>query len=86
MDKNFSSTPSTILRLLINSIMNLHSNVIFSWNNLTRIKDGAYVINLDEKKSKETHWVSLLINRNTAVYFDSFGIKNIPLKVLNKIN
>ena len=50
MDKNFSSTPSTILRLLINSIMNLHSNVIFSWNNLTRIKDGAYVINLDEKK------------------------------------
>ena len=38
------------------------------------------------KKSKETHWVSLLIDRNTAVYFDSFGIKNIPLKVLNKIN
>ena len=77
MDKNFSSTPSTILRLLINSVMNLHLNVIFSWNNLTRIM---------RKKSKETHWVSLLIDRNTAVYFDSFGIKNIPLKVLNKIN
>ena len=31
------------------------------------------------------HWVSLLINRNTAVYFDSFGIEYIPQEALNKI-
>ena len=36
------------------------------------------------KKSKETHWVSLFIDRKTAVYFDSFGIEYIPLEVLNK--
>ena len=54
-------------------------------NNLPRIKDGAYVINLDEKKSKGTHCLSLLIDRNTAVYFDSFGIEYIPQEVLNKI-
>ena len=28
-------------------------NGVFSRNNLSRIKDGAYVINLDDKKVKE---------------------------------
>ena len=30
----------------------------FSSDNLPKIKDGAYFINLDEKQSKETHWNS----------------------------
>ena len=54
-------------------------NGVFSRNNLSRIKDGVYVINLDDKNSKGTHWVSLFVDRNLAVYFDSFGI-NIILK------
>ena len=37
------------------------------------------------KKIKGTHWVSLFIDRNTAVYSDSFGIEYIPQEVLNKI-
>ena len=37
------------------------------------------------KKSKGTHSVSLFIDRNTSVYFDSFGIEYIPQEVLNKI-
>ena len=37
------------------------------------------------KKTKGTHWVSLFIDRNTAVCFDSFGIEYIPQKVLNKV-
>ena len=60
-------------------------NGVFLRKNLHRIKDEAYVINLDHKNSKGTHWVSLFIDRNTALYFDSFGIKYIPLNVLNKI-
>ena len=60
-------------------------NGVFSRNYLSRIKDGAYIINLDDKKSKGTHWVLLFIERNTAVYFDSFGIEYIPQEVLNKI-
>ena len=44
-----------------------------------------YVINLDGKNKKGTYWVSLFIDRNTAVYFDSFGIEYIPQEVLNKI-
>ena len=43
------------------------------------------MINLDDKKSKETNWISLFIDRNTALHFDSFGIEYIPQEVLNKI-
>ena len=60
-------------------------NSIFSINYLPRIKDGAYTINLDDKKSKRTYWLSLFIDRNTAVYFDFFVIKYVPQEVLNKI-
>ena len=35
-------------------------------------------------KCKGTLWVSLFIDRNTALYFHSFGIKCIPQEVLNK--
>ena len=41
----------------------------FNHQLLTRIKDGAYVLNPDDKQNKETHSVSLFINRYTAVYF-----------------
>ena len=58
--------------------MNLGSMVSFSRDNLTRIKDGAYIINLDDKQSKGTHWASLFIDRNIVVCFDSFGIEHIP--------
>ena len=34
---------------------------------------------------KRTYWVSLVTDRNTAVYFDTFGIENISQEVLNKI-
>ena len=44
-----------------------------------------YAINLGEKNSKRTHQVSLFINKNTAVYFDSFEIEYITVEVLNKI-
>ena len=51
---------------------------------LPRIKYGAYAINLDYKKIKGTHSVSLFIDRNPAIYCDSFGIEYIPQEVLNK--
>ena len=46
---------------------------------------SAFVINLDDKNSKGTNWVSLFIHKNVAIYFDSFGIEYIPQEVLNKI-
>ena len=44
-----------------------------------------YGRNLDDKNSKETHWVSLFVDRNTVIYFDSFEIECISQEVLNKI-
>ena len=43
------------------------------------------MINLHDKQCKGTHCASLFIVRNKAVYFDSFGIENIPQELLNKI-
>ena len=36
-------------------------NGVYSRNNLPIITDGAYVINLDEFKSIETHWIASYI-------------------------
>ena len=36
--------------------------------------------NLDDRKNKGKHWVSLFIDRNPAVYFHSFGIQDILKK------
>ena len=63
----------------------LRFNGVCPRKHLPRIKDGAYFININDKNSKGTNWFSLLIDRNTAVYFDSFGIEYIPLEILNKI-
>ena len=54
-------------------------------NNLPGIKDGAYAINLDDKQSKRTQWISSIIERNTVVYFHSIGIEHNPQEVLSKI-
>ena len=42
-----------------------------------KIKDGAYVINLDEYADVGTHWIALFCNRIEIVYFDSFGVEHV---------
>ena len=53
-------------------------NGVYSRDNLPKIKDGAYVINLDEYSDIGTYWVALYVNNNNVIYFDSFGIEHIP--------
>ena len=54
-------------------------NGVSSRDNLpNKIKDRAYVINLDEHKDAGTHWIALFCNRNKIVYFDSFAVEHIP--------
>ena len=58
------------------------SNGDFSRNNLPlKIKDGAYVINLDEYADVGTHWIDLFCNRNEIVCFDSFGVEHVPEEI-----
>ena len=51
-------------------------NGVYSRNNLSKIKDGEYIINLDEYKSIGTHWIALYGNDNNVTYFNSFGVNS----------
>ena len=54
-------------------------NGVFSRNNLPKkIKDGAYIINLDEYADVGIHWIALFCNKNEIVYFDSFCVEHVP--------
>ena len=39
----------------------LRFNNVYSRDNLSKIKDGAYIINLDEYSDNGTHWVALWV-------------------------
>ena len=45
------------------------------------IKDGAYIINLDEYADIGTHWVALHVNNDDVTYFVSFGVEHIPKEI-----
>ena len=47
----------------------------------TKIKDGEYVINLDQYSDSGTHWIVLQVNNNDVTYFDSFGVEHIPKEI-----
>ena len=63
----------------------LRFNGVSSRDNLLKIKDGAYVINLDEYSDIGTHWVALYVNNNVT-YFDSFGVEHISKEIKVFIN
>ena len=60
-------------------------NVVFPRNNLPKkMRDGAYIINLDEYTDVGTHSIALFCNKNNSIYFESFGVEHIP-KEMKKI-
>ena len=69
-------------------------NGVYSRDNLTKIKDRAYVINLNEYSDIGTHWVALYVceaspkdvQNNNVTYFDSFGGEYIPKEIKTFIN
>ena len=61
-------------------------NGVYSRDNLSEIKDGAYVINLNEYSDIGTHWVVLYVHNDDVTYFDSFGVENIPKEIKTFIN
>ena len=60
-------------------------NGVFSRNNLPKkIKDGAYVINLDEYADVGTHWIALFCNR-MKLSISMVFVLNMFLKKLKKL-
>ena len=41
---------------------------------IKRIKNVAYLINLDKYNKLDIHWIDILVKNDNATYFDSFGI------------
>ena len=70
-------------------------NGVFSRDNLpnnirsqglgSAVKNGAYIINLDEYHDIGTHWVALYVNNKIVIYFDSFGVEHIPKEIIKFI-
>ena len=57
-------------------------NGVFSRNNLfKKIKDGAYIINLDEYTDVGTHWIALFCKKYEIVYSNSFRVEHIPKEI-----
>ena len=47
-----------------------------------KIKNGAYVINLDQYADVGRHWITLYVKNNEVIYFDSFGVEYIPKEII----
>ena len=62
-------------------------NGVYSRDNLPErssteiVKNGAYVINLDEYADVGTHWIALYAENNEVIYFDSVGVEHVPKKI-----
>ena len=50
------------------------------------IKDGSYIINLDEYSDIGTHWVAYYVLNNDVTYFDSFGVEHISKEIKTYIS
>ena len=56
-----------------------YNNGVYSRNNLSKVKDGAYTINADEYESIGSHWVAWYVNAENVIYFD-----NVELNIFQK--
>ena len=57
-------------------------NGVYSRDNLNnKIKDRAYLINLDEYSDIWTYMVAMCVYNDDVTYFDSFGIEHIPKEI-----
>ena len=69
-------------------------NGVYSRDNLIKIKNGTYIINLDEYSDIGTHWIAFWVigaspkdvDNNDVTYFDSFGVEYILKEIKAFIN
>ena len=58
-----------------------YNGVYYRDNLPDKIRNGAYVINLDEYSDIGTHWIVLCTLNNNVTYSDSSGIEHISKKI-----
>ena len=59
-------------------------NGVYSRDNLPKtIKNGAYIINLNEYANVGTHWIALYVKNNEVIHFNSFGVELVPKEIVH---
>ena len=61
-------------------------NCVYSRDNLPKIKNGAYIVHLDEYSDIGIHQVALYVHNDDVTYFDSFGVEHITKEIKAFIN
>ena len=57
-------------------------NGVYSRDLLSKtIKNGTYVINLDEYADVGAHWIALYVKNIAVTYFDSFDVEHVPKEI-----
>ena len=56
-------------------------NGVCSRNDLSKIKDGTHIINIDEYESIGTHGLALYVNVENITYFNSSRDEHIPKEI-----
>ena len=60
---------------------------VFTRNNLfKKIKDGVYIINLDEYADIGTHWIALFCKKRMKLFISIVFVLNIFLKKLKNLS
>ena len=74
--------PHPLINFEIKECYENDPRLIYSRDNLPKaIKNGEYVINLDEYADVDTHWIALYVKNNEVVYFDSFCVEHVPKEI-----
>ena len=60
-------------------------NRVYWKNNLLKIKDGAYAVNLHECRSIGTNWISLYMNTKTVTYLIALELNIFQKKFENTL-
>ena len=56
-------------------------NGVYSRSKFLKIKDGVYVINLDEYKSVRTQSIALYVIAENVTYFDNFELEHVSKEI-----
>ena len=51
------------------------------WEYCLTMKNGTYVINLDEYADLGTHWIDLYVKNIEIIYFDTSGVEHVPKEI-----
>ena len=56
-------------------------NDVYSRGGLPNLRDGAYLISLDDYFDIGTHWTALYVVNDNVTYLDNFGVEHVPKEI-----